>query len=119
MKNLTIKALFISAAAFTMSVQAADTTYDKCLADAETIISTAQKDGGPAAREVDQLTTLDECKAELTSMEEKYAEQSVGLNPSSVMTPEDRLAWSRLFDAIDAKGFTGTRYLMASYYHVR
>lgn len=118
MKHLTIKALFISAvAALSMNVQAADTTYDKCLADAEAVIATAQKDGATAARKMEQVTTVDECKATLTAMEEKYAEQSIGLNPSSVMTPEDRLAWSNLFDAIDAKRFTGTRYLMASYYN--
>jgi len=117
MKHLTIKALFISAVtALSMNVQAADATYDNCLADAELLISTAIKDGGPAARQIEQKTTVDECKAALTAMEEKYADKSVGLNPSSVMTPEDRLAWSKLFDAIDAKKFTGTRYNMAAYY---
>ena len=117
MKHLTIKALFISAvAALSMNAQAADTTYDNCLADAEALIATAIKDGGPAAREIEQKTTVDECKAELTAIEAKYGEKTAGLNPSSVMTPEDRLAWSKLFDAIDAKKFTGTRYNMAAYY---
>lgn len=117
MKHLTIKALFISAvAALSMNVQAADTTFDKCLADAEAVIATAQKEGGTAARAMEQSITVDECKAELTAMEEKYGDKTIGLNPSSVMTPEDRLAWSQLFEAIDAKRFTGTRYNMASYY---
>ena len=117
MKHLTIKALFISAvAALSINVQAADTTYDNCLADAELLISTAQKEGGPAAREVAQKTTVDECKAALTAMEDKYGDKTKGLNPSSVMTPEDRLAWAKLFEAIDTKKFTGTRYNMAAYY---
>ncbi|MEA3406422.1 MAG: hypothetical protein U9R28_11885 [Pseudomonadota bacterium] len=116
MKHLTIKALFISAvAAFSMNVQAAS-TYDQCLADAEAVIAKAQTDGGTAAREIEQATTVDACMAELAAIEAKYGDKTKGLNPSSVMTPEDRLAWSKLFDAIDAKKFTGTRYNMASYY---
>ena len=117
MKHVTIKALFISAvAAFSMNVQAADTTYDLCIADGEAVIAMAISDGGTAAREIEQVTTVEACKAELAAIEAKYADKSVGLNPSSVMTPEDRLAWSTLFDAIDAKRFTGVRYSMASYY---
>jgi len=116
MKHLTIKALFISAVtALSMNVQAAG-TYDQCLADAETVIATAQKDGGTAAREIEQKTTVEACMAELAAIEAKYGDKTKGLNPSSVMTPEDRLAWAKLFDAIDAKKFTGTRYNMASYY---
>lgn len=117
MKHLTIKALFISAVtALSLNVQAADTTYDQCLADAETVIAKAQKDGGPAAREIEQKTTVEACMAELSKIEAKYGDKTKGLNPSSVMTPEDRLAWAKLFDAIDAKKFTGTRYNMAAYY---
>jgi ABC-type transporter MlaC component len=116
MKNLTLKALFISAfVAASVNVQAAD-VYEQCIADAENVIATAKKDGGPAARKIEQKTTLDQCKAELTAIEAKYGDKTKGVNPSSVMTPEDRAKWSKLFDAIDAKGFTGTRYRMASYY---
>ncbi|MDX1347566.1 MAG: hypothetical protein R3189_04870 [Thiomicrorhabdus chilensis] len=116
MKNLTLKALFISAfAALSLNVQAAD-TYGQCVADAENVIATAKKDGGPAAREIEQKTTVDECKAELAAIEAKYGDKTKGLNPSSVMTPEDRAKWAKLFDAIDAKKFTGTRYNMAAYY---
>ena len=116
MKHLTIKALFLSAVvAVSMNVQAED-VYGQCLADAEHVISTAKEKGGTAARAIEQTVTLDACKAELSAIEAKYADKSAGLNPSSVMTPEDRLRWSTLFDAIDAKNFKGTRYSMASYY---
>ncbi|WP_373017873.1 hypothetical protein [Thiomicrorhabdus sp.] len=117
MKHLTLKALFISAfAAVSLNVQAADDTYSQCLADAEHVIATAKKDGGPAAREIEQKTTVEACMAELDAIEAKYGDKTKGLNPSSVMTPEDRAKWAKLFDAIDAKKFTGTRYNMAAYY---
>lgn len=116
MKHLTIKALFISAvAAMSLNVQASD-VYSQCLADAEALIETAKTKGGTAAREMEQKTTVEACKAELATIEAKYADKSVGLNPASVMTPADRAKWAALFEAIDAKNFKGTRYNMASYY---
>lgn len=116
MKNLTLKTLFISAVAtLSMSAQAAD-TYSLCIADAENVINTAVKEGSTVARGLEQQIDIAECKAELSKIEEKYADQSVGLNPSSVMTPQDRAKWSALFDAIDAKKYKGVRYLQAVYY---
>jgi len=116
MKHLTLKALFVSAvAAMSLNVQAAD-TYSQCLADAELVISTAKEKGGTAAREVEQKTTVEQCFSELNAIEAKYGDKTVGLNPSYVMTPDDRKKWAQLFEAIDAKKFTGTRYNMASYY---
>lgn len=116
MKQMTIKALFVSAiAAMSMNVQAADVAA-QCIADAETVIATAGKDGGPAAKAVEQKTTVEECFAELAKIEAKYGDKTKGLNPSYVMTPEDKKAWAQLFEAIDAKKFTGTKYRMAVYY---
>lgn len=116
MKNLTLKALFASAVfALSVNVQAAD-TYEQCIADAENVIATAKKEGGTAARDIEQKTTVDACMAELAKIEAKYGDKTIARNPSSVMTPEDRAKWAKLFDAIDAKKFTGTRYNMASYY---
>lgn len=116
MKHLTLKALFISAfAAVSLNVQAAD-TYEQCLADAEAVIAAAKANGGAAAREVEQKTTVAECMAELASIEAKYGDKTIARNPSSVMTPEDRAKWAKLFDAVDAKKYTGTRYNMAAYY---
>ncbi|MBD3755398.1 MAG: hypothetical protein IE937_07100 [Gammaproteobacteria bacterium] len=117
MKHLTLKALFVSAfAVASLNVQAADDVYSQCLADAEHVIATAKKEGGPAARKTEQKTTVEQCFGELNKIEAKYGDKTKGVNPSSVMTPEDRAKWSALFDAIDAKKFTGTRYNMASYY---
>jgi ABC-type transporter MlaC component len=117
MKNLTLKALFVSAiAAMTMNVQAADDVYGQCIADAENVIATAKKDGSTAAQALEQKTDVATCMAELAKIEAKYGDKTVGLNPSSVMTPEDRAAWSKLFDAIDAKQFKGVPFLQASYY---
>ncbi|MBF6057899.1 MULTISPECIES: hypothetical protein [Thiomicrorhabdus] len=116
MKHLTLKALFISAvAAFSMNAQAED-VYGQCIADAENVIATAKKEGGPAARAIEQKTTVDQCMAELAKIEAKYGDKTVALNPSYVMTPEDRAKWAKLFDAVDAKKFKGVRYSMASYY---
>ncbi|MBO1924142.1 hypothetical protein [Thiomicrorhabdus sp. 6S3-12] len=116
MKKMTLKALFISAAvAMSANVQAED-AYSQCLADAETVIATAKKDGSTAAKAVEQKTTVEQCYAEVDKIEAKYGDKTVAVNPSSVMTPEDRLKWSKLMDAIDAKKFKGTRYLMAAYY---
>jgi len=116
MKQLTIKALFVSAvAAMSMNVQAADVA-SQCLADAEKVITTAKTEGGPAARDVAQETTVEQCYAEVAKIEAKYGDKTKGLNPSYVMTPEDRKAWAQLMEAIDAKKFTGTRYNMAAYY---
>lgn len=116
MKKMTLKALFISAAvAMSANVQAED-VYSQCLADAETIIATAKKDGSTAAKAVEQKTTVEQCFAELDNIEAKYGDKTRAVNPSSVMTPEDRAKWAKLFDSIDAKQFRGTRYLMAAYY---
>ncbi|WP_130537231.1 hypothetical protein [Thiomicrorhabdus indica] len=116
MKHLTLKALFVSAvAAMSLNVQAAD-VYSQCLADAEKVITTAKAEGGPAARDIEQATTVEQCFAELNAIEAKYGDKTKGVNPSSVMTPEDRKKWAQLFEAIDAKKFTGTRYNMAAYY---
>ncbi len=115
MKNLTLKVLFISAAAvFSMSAQAS--VYDKCLADATLLIETAREDGIAAAKAIEQQTTVLECHAELSKIEAKYGDKTRGLNPASVMTPEDRLAWAKLFNAIDAKEFQGVPFLQAAFY---
>jgi len=116
MKKITLKALLISAvAAVSMNAQAAD-TYSLCLADAENVINTAVKEGSTVAQALEQKTDVAACMAELSKIEEKYADKSVGLNPSSVMTPDDRAKWSALFDAVDAKQYKGVRYLQAVYY---
>ena len=117
MKQLTLKALFISAiAAMSMNTQAADDVYGQCIADAENVISVAKKDGSTAAMAIEQKTEVAACMAELTKIEAKYGDKTVGVNPSSVMTPEDRAAWAKLFDAIDAKQYKGVPFLQASYY---
>ncbi|NPA72256.1 MAG: hypothetical protein GXO35_05445 [Gammaproteobacteria bacterium] len=117
MKNLTLKALLISAvAAMSINVQAAETTYDQCVADGENVIASAVKSGSEAAEAFEQKTDVATCMAELTKIEAKYGDKTKGVNPSSVMTPEDRAAWSKLFDSIDAKQFKGVRYLQATYY---
>ena len=117
MKQLTIKALFVSAvAALSMNVHAADDVYGQCIADAEKVIEIGKKDGGNAAREYEQKTTVEACMAELSKIEAKYGDKTKAVNPSSVMTPEDRAKWAKLFDAIDAKKYKGVRYLQAVYY---
>ena len=117
MKKLTLKALFISAiAAMSMNAQAADDVYGQCISDAENVIATALKDGATAARALEQKTEISACMAELAKIEAKYGDKTVGVNPSSVMTPEDRAKWAKLFDAVDAKGFKGVPYLQAAYY---
>ena len=117
MKQLTLKALFISAvAALSMNVQAADSVYDQCVADAEQLISIGIKEGSTAARAYEQKTTVEQCMAELAKIEAKYGDKTIGLNPYSVMTPEDRAAWAKLFDSVDAKQFKGVRFLQAVYY---
>jgi len=117
MKNLTLKALFISAiAAMSMNAQAADDVYSQCITDAENIIATALKEGSTAAQALEQKTEVAACMAELTKIEAKYGDKTVGVNPSSVMTPEDRAKWAKLFDAVDAKQYKGVRYLQATYY---
>lgn len=119
MKHLTLKALFVSAiAAMSLNVQAADVA-SQCLADAEKLIATAAKDGGPAARGIEQASTVEQCYAEVAKIEAKYGDKTKGVNPSSVMSPEDRKQWAQLMEAIDAKKFTGTRYNMAAYYRVQ
>jgi ABC-type transporter MlaC component len=117
MKNLTLKALFISAiAAISINVQAEATVYDQCVTDGEDLISIAVKEGSTAARAFEQKTEVETCMAELTKIEAKYGDKTKGVNPSSVMTPEDRKKWSTLFDAIDTKKYKGVRYLQATYY---
>lgn len=116
MKNLTLKALLISAvAAMSMNVQAED-VYGQCINDAENVIAMAVKEGTTAARALEQKTDVEACMAELSKIEAKYGDKTKGVNPSSVMTPEDRAKWSALFDAVDAKKFKGVRYLQAAYY---
>ncbi len=116
MKNLTLKALFISAiAVFSMSAQAAS-TYDLCIADATALIEIAKEKGVTEAKAFEQKTTVLECHAELSKIEAKYGDKTKGLNPASVMTPEDRGAWAKLFNAIDAKEFKGVPFLQAAYY---
>lgn len=116
MKSLTLKALFVSAmATLSMNVYAAD-TYNQCLSDAETLIDIAIKQGATAAREYEQKVEVADCRAELTKIEAKYGDKTIARNPSSVMTPDDRAKWAKLFDAIDAKNYKGVRYLQAVYY---
>lgn len=124
MKQLTLKALFLSGvAAFSMNAQAAS-VYDQCISDAKNLIEAGIQGGNTAAREVTQSVTVDQCRAELTKMEVKYENQwrytkdgkEYVRAPYSVMTPEDRLKWATLFNAIDTKNFMGVRYLMAVYY---
>ncbi|UQB41456.1 hypothetical protein JX580_07110 [Thiomicrospira microaerophila] len=125
MKQLTLKALFLSGvAAFSMNVHASS-VYEQCVSDAKMLIEAGIKGGNTAAREVQQKATLDQCKAELTAMEQKYKSQwkftaadgkEYVKAPYSVMTPEDREKWAILFNAIDTKNFMGVRYLMAVYY---
>lgn len=118
MKHLTLKALFVSAiAAMSLNVQANDVA-GQCLADAQMLISTAAKDGGPAARALEQKTSVEDCYAEVNKIEAKYGDKTKGVNPSSVMTPEDRKQWAQLMEAIDAKKFTGMNYSFASYYRL-
>lgn len=117
MKQLTIKALFISAiSALSMNVNAADSVYDKCVTDGDTIIKLGKEKGSDAARAFEQKSSLKDCYAELDKIEAKYGDKTKALNPSYVMTPEDRAKWARLFDSIDAKQFRGTAYLMGVYY---
>ncbi len=116
MKNLTLKALFISVISVGSMSAYAENTYDLCLADAENIIETAIKEGSTSAQAIEQKVDVATCMQELAKIEAKYADQSVARNPSSVMTPEDRARWAALFDAVDAKNYKGVRYLQASYY---
>jgi len=117
MKQLTLKALFVSAiAVMSMNAQAADDVYNQCISDAENIIATAKKDGGTAARKIKQKTDVATCMGELSKIEAKYGDKTIAKNPSYVMTPDDRAKWAKLFDAIDAKQYKGVRFLQASYY---
>lgn len=116
MKNLTLKALFISAvAAFSLNAQAAS-TYDMCVSDAESLISIAKEKGIGEAQAFEQKASLSDCYAELDKIEAKYGDKTKSVNPSSVMTPADRAAWAKLFDSIDAKQFKGVPFLQAAYY---
>ncbi len=120
MKKLTLKALLIAAIAVSaMSVQAnsnATSVYDMCIADAEALIRIAKEEGITAAKAFEQQTTVLECHAELSKIEAKYGDKTKGLNPSYVMTREDRGAWAKLFNAIDAKEYQGVPFLQATFY---
>ncbi len=118
MKRLTIKALSIAAiAALSFNVQAS--YYDDCVADGNNIIQIGKTEGAAAAEAHEQKTTLVQCFRELEKIEAKYGDKTKGLNPSSVMTPEDRKKWAVLFDAISAKQFRGVPYLRGVYYRGR
>lgn len=117
MKHLSVKALFVSAmAVFALNAQAAESVYDKCVADGDTIIQLGKDKGADAARAYEQKTSLKECYTALYNIEKKYGEKTKARNPYSVMTPEDKAKWARLFDSIDAKQYRGTHYLMNVYY---
>jgi len=117
MKQLTLKSLFASAlVALSVNVQAADSTYDQCVADGNKIVDLTMEKGTEAGRNYEQKTTLKACYAELNNIEAKYGDATKGVNPYSVMDAADRKKWATLFDAIDAKQYRGTPYLMASYY---
>lgn len=121
MKQLTLKALFISAvAALSMNVQAADSVYDQCMADGAAVIKLGEEQGGAAAKAYKQKTTVAQCFAELDSIEAPYiaklGEKAKTHNPSYYMTPEDKVKWSDLFASIDAKQYRGVKYLMAVFY---
>ena len=115
MKNLTIKALLISGVTF-FSLNAQASVYDNCVADGDNIIKITKEKGSTGAQAYEQKTTVQQCYAELEVIEKKYGDKTKGVNPSSVMTPEDRKKWARLFDSIDAKKFRGTTFLMESYH---
>lgn len=120
MKHLTLNALFaVAVAAFSLNAQAAESKYDMCVADGDTIVKMAREVGANEARTYEQKTTVGECHAELKKIEATYGDKTVAVNPSSVMTPADRLKWSKLFDAIDAKQYRGTPYLQAAYYFTK
>lgn len=124
MKQLTLKALFVTAvAAFSLNAQASD-VYDSCLSDAAKLIEIGIKDGLSGAQAFEQSVTVDQCKAELTAIENKYADQwkftkdgkEYVVAPYSVMSTDDRKRWADLFNAIDTKNYMGVRFLMAVYY---
>ncbi len=116
MKNITLKSLFMSAIIVaSVNVQAMN-TYQLCLDDAEHVINTAIKEGSDAAQAIEQKVDVETCMGELAKIEAKYAGQTAGLNPYSVMSPSDRAKWAKLFDAVDAKQYKGVRYLQAVYY---
>ncbi|MBN2646543.1 MAG: hypothetical protein JXR44_02015 [Thiotrichales bacterium] len=116
MKNMTLKALFISAALAVSANAQAEDVYAQCLADAEMLIAAAKKEGSTVAKGLEQKTTVEQCYAEVDKIEAKYGDKTRALNPYSVMTSDDRLKWAKIMDAIDAKKFSGTRFLMAAYY---
>ncbi len=117
MKQLTLKALFISAvAALSLNVQASVSVYDQCIADGDLVLKTGKEKGSTAAQAIDQKVSVRQCYAELTKIEAKYGDKIKGRNPSYFMTPKDRVTWSKLFSAIDYKQYRGTRYLMGVYY---
>lgn len=117
MKQLTLKALFVAAVAtFSLNAQAAESQYDMCVADGDTIVKLAREKGVEAARAYEQKTSVRECYKELDKIEATYGDKTKAVNPSSVMTPADRAKWAKLFDSIDAKLYRGTPYLQATYY---
>lgn len=115
MKHLSIKALFVAAIA-AVSMNANASVYDDCISDGNAVVQTTKEKGAKAAQELQQKTTVEQCFGELNKIEAKYGDKTKGLNPSYVMTKEDRAKWAKLFSAIDAKQFKGVPYMQAAYY---
>lgn len=122
MKKLTLKALF--ATAFTVaavSAQAGESVYEKCVATGEQLIEAAKTKGRTANEGVSE-EELATCKAELTKMEEA-AMKRAGVdpakntkNPYAYMTGDERVRWSKLWEAVDAMQGRGVRYLQNAWY---
>ncbi|WP_294945968.1 hypothetical protein [Sulfurivirga sp.] len=122
MKKLTLKALFAAAFALAaVNAQAGDSQYDKCITEGEKLIEAAKKEGRKAADNVDEQL-LASCKAELTKME-VAAMKRAGVdpaknthNPYKFMTGEERVKWSKLWEAVDAMQGRGVRFLQNAWY---
>ena len=121
MKKLTLKALFAAAFAVAAVNAQAGGTYDKCVAEGEKLIEAAKKDGRAVAENVDEKL-LASCKAELTNME-VAAMKRAGVdpakntkNPYHYMTGEERVKWSKLWEAVDAMQGRGVRFLQNAWY---
>ncbi len=117
MKQVTATVLMMfSMLMISTHIHAKESVYDRCVADAEMLIKIGKQDGATAARKYPQKTTVAACMKELAMIEAKYGEKTKGVNPYSVMTPDDRQKWATLFDAVDVKNFKGVRFLQAVYY---
>ncbi len=122
MKKLTLKALFVAGFAFAAaSAYAGESVYDKCLSEGEKLIEAAKTHGRAAADNVDE-NLLASCKAELTKME-VAAMKRAGVdpeqnthNPYKFMTGEERVKWSKLWEAVDAMQGRGVRFLQNAWY---